>query len=280
MRQLHDSRLRGMKRPREWLQDLWDSLTRTLGGCPCTADDHHLLCRPREAPQGRVARCPRPSHHLPGEVGEQGAADTPLRAPPRWCRPSPCLPHADLPPLSQELQHPPLTNPPGDQAHQHLVGTDVHVGLDVGVHHRPAAHHGRLDPIDRLGRTALRSTALGVGLDVGLEERLEHPLARVLDPALPPRGTPPRPLSAVWLGTVSPPSRLRVVAPASQVVRTGVTEAVHALALDLLETTTIAARAPALRPDGWPGPPPHLGPDHALVERRDPSVPAPVGRSL
>jgi len=185
-----------------------------------------------------------------------------------------------LQPLSQELQHPPVTNPTCDPAHQHIVVNGVKVGLDVGVHHIPAAHQVLFDPIDRLGRTALRSKAIGVVLEVGLEERLDHQLARLLDHAIPHRGNPQRPLSAVWLGNVHPQYRLRVVAPAFQVVRNGLKEAVHALALDILDTNTIDARAPSIRPYFLPGPPQNIGPDHAIVERMEPSVPAPFGRSV
>ncbi|MGH8070886.1 MAG: hypothetical protein ACRERE_37780 [Candidatus Entotheonellia bacterium] len=146
--------------------------------------------------------------------------------------------------------------------------------------HRPAAHQGLFDPVDRLGRTALRAKAIGVVLAVGLEERLDHQRARVLDHAIPSRGHPQRPWSAVWLGHVPPPYRLRLVAPAFQVVRNGLKEAVHALALDSLETTTIDARAPSMRPYFLPGPPPPIGPGEAIVERMEPSGPAPLGRAV
>jgi hypothetical protein len=269
-----------MKRPREFLHDLCDSLTRTLGCGPWTADDHHLIGIPREAPQGRVALGPIPIPHLHVAVGSPGAADTPRRAPPRGGLPSTVLQHSDLQPWSPALQHPPVTNPTWDQAHQHLVVNGVNVGLDGGVHHRPAAHQVLFAPVDRLGRTALRSKALGVVLDVGREARLDHPRARVLDHAIPHRGTPQRPLAAVWLGNVPPQYRLRLVAPAFQVGRTGLKEAVPALARNILETTTIGARTPSMRADCLPGPPQQIGPDDAIVERMEPSVPAPVGRSL
>jgi hypothetical protein len=128
-------------------------------------------------------------------------------------------------------------------------------------------------------RPALRSKTIGVVLEVGLEERLDHQLARVLDHGIPHRGHPQRPLSAVWLGNVPPPYRLRLVAPAFQVVRHGMREAVHALALDSLDTKAMDARAPSIRPYFLPGPPQHIGPDEAIVARMDPSVPAPLGRS-
>ena len=278
-RPLDPARLRGMPRPRELLQDLGDNRTRTRGGGPCTTADHHRIGRPRAAPQGRVALGPIPLPHVPVEVGHQRAADAPRRASPRCGRPATVFQHSDVPPLAQSLPHPPVPHPTGHQAPQHRVVDAVNGGLDVGIHHRPATHQGLFAPVDRLGRTARRSNAIGGVLDVGLDARLAHQRARWLHHAIPPRGHPQPPGSAIWRGHGHPQPRRQRVLPALQVVGHGLQEAAAAGARDIGEAPAIAPCAAARGPYCLPGPPPHVGPEDALIARLEPSIPAPFGRS-
>jgi hypothetical protein len=160
------------------------------------------------------------------------------------------------------------------------VGTRVKVGLEGGVHLLPAAHQLLFDPLDRLCRPTLGPTALGVVLEVDLKERLEHHLARLLDHAIPHRGNPQRPLTAVRLGTIPPPSRRRFVAPSPPVLCESLENLRHALTLHLCEAEAIDARAFSLRAFFLPGPPQHVGPVDAGIERVEPTVPTPLGRSV
>jgi hypothetical protein len=152
VRPLHEARLRGRARARALRHNPCDRLKRARGGCPRTTAEHTIVRPPRQAPQCPVARRPVPRAHVHVEVGHQGAADAPLRAPPRGRLPSTVLPHSPVQPWAPSLPPPPVAAPPWDQAPHHVVGEGGNGGLEGGVDHLPAAPPRRCDPLDRVGR--------------------------------------------------------------------------------------------------------------------------------
>ena len=155
----------------------------------------------------------------------------------------------------------------------------ITAALHVRIHHLPATDPGRCDRFARLGGTAAGPNARGAVLNIGFAARLDHQHARVWDHTVPHRRHPSRALPSIRLGEIDPPPRWRSLPPGPQ-IRFDPREArVHSLALDLRSADAIDAGTPPVRASFSPGPPQHSGPVAAVVERMDPTVPAPVGRA-
>jgi hypothetical protein len=101
---------------------------------------------------------------------------------------------------------------------------------------------------------------------------LDHPIAHRRDAQ--------RALPTVRLRKVHPSHRLRAIPPRLQVRRTLVEEALDPAALDILDADPVDACTPPVRSHFFPGPPPHVGPDEAVIQRVEPTVPTPLGRQV
>jgi hypothetical protein len=183
------------------------------------------------------------------------------------------LPHPYFEPLPDPLQHPPIADPSGDQAHEQGVIDGVTGVVEVCIHHPPSPDEG-------LVGTTLRSKAVGGVLAVGLEDGLDPQRARLLHHPVPAWGNPPGALPPVGLGNVHSQHWLRAILPSPQVVPDVRQTLLHPVALHRFDGHAIAPGRSARGAHLLPGPPQHVGPEEAAIPRTEPAVPAPRGRPV
>ena len=128
----------------------------------------------------------------------RGARDRPLQHP---------LDHYScLQPQSQQLEHPPIRDPPADFSQQSVVVDLAEEIGDVELDHELVT----LDepgPQAFLGhrRRPLRPKPIRAGQKIRLENRFQHDLGRRLGHPVPHRGNPQRPLTASWFRDLHTP---------------------------------------------------------------------------
>ena len=183
-------------------------------------------------------------------------------------------------PLRDQLQHPAIADTPPDKAHQHLVVHTVEEALNVGLEDPPAPDQRLLDRQHRLPRAALGPIPVRARQKVRLEPRLDDDFARRLDDPIANGRDPQRARATIGLGDLHPqhgagaiPLRLQVLGELAEV-------GLDPVALDVLQTHAIDARAPPVRSHFHPGPPQHVGPDDAVVQRVEPPGSTPLGRTV
>jgi hypothetical protein len=185
--------------------------------------------------------------------------------------------HPRLEPLPDELQHPSIAHASSDQAHEQGVIDGVEGVVDVRIHHPPSPDEGVLDSFYGMVGTTLGSKAVGGVREVGLADGLDHDLARLLHHPISHRGNPSGALPTVRLGDVHSQHGLRAICPGPQVLPDLLHKLLRPLAFHLLDGDAIHPGRSAVDADLLPGPPQDIGPDEAVIQRVQPSVPAPLG---
>ncbi len=169
----------------------------------------------------------------------------------------PVLQHPRPQPAAQQLQHPPVSDPPGELAHERVVVDGAEAVAHVGVEHPFGAPVG-LDPdgVARLvGRAPWAEPVAGRG-EVGLEDRFKdqlrrrhrYPVAHGRDAKRPGRPRPAR------LGDVDPPQRRRPVRPGPECCGEVVEEGRHPGRLDTGDGDSVGAGRPSVGAHLVPGP--------------------------
>ena len=154
----------------------------------------------------------------------RGARDRPLQHP---------LDHYScLQPQSQQLEHPPIRDPPADFSQQSVVVDLAEEIGDVELDHELVT----LDepgPQAFLGhrRRPLRPKPIRAGQKVRLENRFQHDLGRRLGHPVPHRGNPQRPRTALWFRNLHPTRRRRAIPTRAEVMAQLTQHAVHAIVL-------------------------------------------------
>jgi hypothetical protein len=188
--------------------------------------------------------------------------------------------YTGLQPLPQQLQHPPVTDSPLHQGEQEIVIDRIKIPLDVGVYHPPTSQQYFVDCTDRLRRTASRSKPVRLVLEVRFEDWLDYYPTRLLDDPISHCRNPQGPLAAIWLGNIYPQHRLGVISSCLQIRRKYLEKRCHALALHLFQAHAIDASTASVGFHFLPGPPQYIGPEYAVIECVEPSLPTLLGRQL
>jgi len=135
-----------------------------------------------------------------------------------------------------------------------------------------------VDDLHRLGGTTPWAKAVRGVWEGGGNDRLDPDRTRLLHHPLPDGRHPARSLPSSRCGEIDPPPRLRPVAPSPSVGLERLEHGGHALRRAVCSPDTGDAGTARRRSDVPPGPPPHLRPEDAVVERMESAIPAPLGR--
>jgi hypothetical protein len=117
-------------------------------------------------------------------------------------------------------------------------------------------------------------------LEVRFEDWLDYYPTRLLDDPISHGRNPQGPLAAIWLGNIYPQHRLGVVSSCLQIRRKYLEKRCHALALDLFQAHAIDASTASVGFHFLPGPPQYIGPEYAVIECVEPSLPTLLGRQV
>jgi hypothetical protein len=192
---------------------------------------------------------PRLIKHVECDVGQQRRDRRALWGARTRLGGHPTLQHPCLQPRPDELEQPPVTDPPGDLRRQSLVIDRAEAVTDIGVQHPFAAPVG-LDPhgVARLVGRALRAEPVAVRQEVGLEDRLQDQLRRCHGHPVTHRRNAERPGLArlTRLGDVDPAQRRRPVGPGPKRCREVLEERCHPGRLDLGDGDPIHAGRPSV----------------------------------
>src|SRR5688572_22346800 len=190
----------------------------SLGRVTAAKDNEVVGIDDDVSPIGRTpfARAPMPQETVHVEVGEQRADHAALR---RAAAAAFATRHAPrsvtitlldrcLEPQLDQLQHVPVDNAPRYRPHKVVVRDAVEVFRkiridDLGV----ATAEQRVHFLDRVRPAALRSIAIGRGVEIRLEDRLQHQLGGGLHHAVPDRRDAEWPLAATGLRDHHPSHR-------------------------------------------------------------------------
>src|SRR5215204_1503023 len=191
------------------------------------------------------------------DVAQQRADRRALRGPRRGVGNDPVLQYPEPQPRPEQLQHPPVTDPPGHLAHERVVIELPETVADVGIKHPLGAPVG-LDPDGLKGLVGRASGPKPIACrqEVGLEDRLQdqlrrghdHPVAHARDPKRPGTTSLPR------LGDVDPPQRRRPIGPSLERCGKIVEEGRHPERLDVGDGDPIGAGRPSVCSHLVPGP--------------------------
>jgi hypothetical protein len=156
----------------------------------------------------------------------------------------------------------------------------VKAALYVGAYNPPTHDQGLFHCQYRLLGAPLWAKAVGTVLKVGLKNRLDHNLARLLHHPVAYRRYPQRPLSTTDLGTRTRSTGCGLYFLAFRSCSICPRNPSTSLPFDVFDGLAIYPRTPTFPAYFFLGPPQHIGPEHAVIERMEPSVPAPLGRQL
>jgi hypothetical protein len=187
--------------------------------------------------------------------------------------------HARVEPLPQQLQHPPIRDALGEQAHQLRLVDAPEVVADVGVEHMVAAAcpvHAQ--HLQCLRRAPLRPEAVGRGPKARLENRLQHQLRGHLRYAVSDGGNAERPLPPVSLGNVAPQDRLRTIPAVAQRGAQVVQKHLDSALLNLRQRLAIDARGAAISFDAPPRLPEDVIPPDPIHQGVEAPCRGPLGR--
>jgi len=196
------------------------------------------------------------------------------------CSPLPFFHHPGPQPLSQQLQHPPVTHSSPYQCEQEIVIDRIKIPLDVGVYYPPTSQQHFVDCADCLRRTAPRSKPVRLVLEVRFEDWLDYYPTRLLDDPVSHGRNPQGPLTAIRLGNVYPQHRLGLVPSCLQIRRYHLEKRCHALSLHLFQAHAIDAGTASVGFHFLPSPPQYIGPEYAVIECVEPSLPTLLGRQV
>src|SRR5450759_360733 len=180
-------------------------------------------------------------------------------------------------PLPDEFQNSPVTDPPLEQGHQHGVVYGVKVTLNVSVYHPPTSYQSLLDHRYRLLCAPLRAKAVGVILKVGFKDRFNHHLTCLLYHAVAHRRYSQRSLSAICFRYVDAQYRFRTVSTRFQVLLNLTQKLFDTFPFHVLNGDAILPSATTVSADSFPSLSQNVRPEYAVIERMEPTVPAPFG---
>jgi hypothetical protein len=182
--------------------------------------------------------------------------------------------------LPQQLQHPPITHSPPHQGEQKIVIDRIKIPLDVGVYYPPTSQQYFVDYTNRLRCAALRPKPIRLVLKVCFEDWLNYYPTRLLDNPVSHCWNSQGPLAAIRLGNVHPQHWLGLIPPFLQVRCDNLKKQCHALSLHLVQAHAIDASTPSIGFHFLPGPPQYVGPEYAVIECMEPSLPTLLGRQV
>jgi hypothetical protein len=167
-------------------QDLAHPPARLLSAGPALAHHQEVVGVPHQHPEVAGRARPFRIQHVERDVAQQRADRRALRGPRHDVGDDPVLQHPCSQPRPQQLQHPPVTDPPGHLAHERVVIELPETVADVGIKHPLGAPVG-LDPDGLKGLVGRASGPKPIAgrQEAGLEDRLEHQLERGLHHAVP-----------------------------------------------------------------------------------------------
>jgi hypothetical protein len=227
-----------------------------------------------------VAITPPSIQRVQVDVGQQRANDPALgNASPSLLSP-PLYDDSGTQPLIDQLQHPAITDPPPDQLPKKLVVHLVKEALDVSIQNPPTTDQRLLDRQHCLPRTPLGPIPIRARQKARFKERLDDDFARLLDHSISNGRDPQQTCPTIWLRNPHLQHRAGAVTLRLQVVRECSEESLDALAFDLFDPHAIDSGNTPVYPHFFPGPPQHIGPDDAVVQSVEPSVPTPLGRKI
>jgi hypothetical protein len=126
--------------------------------------------------------------------------------------------HPGTQPQPDQLEHPPVTDPPLDLDHQLVLVDRAEEVPDVGLEDElPSSRELHPDPLQCLGGAALRAEPETARQKVGLENRLQDDLCRLLRHPVAHRRNTQRPHPAVRLGNLHPTHRRRAVTACTKI---------------------------------------------------------------
>jgi hypothetical protein len=160
------------------------------------------------------------------------------------------------------------------------VVNGVKVTLNIDINHPPACYQSLLDLGHCLLCAALWTKPIRVITEVGFKDRLNHHLASLLYHPVAHRWDTQWPLSAIRFRDVDSQHRSWSVCTCLQVLLNLIYKLFHSLPFHVLDGHAIFPGAPTVSADFFPSLSQNVRPEYAVIERMEPTVPAPLGRQV